>query len=88
MWGLKLADVEALKRKGKYTVIVFKEKLTKAELTPELRRDKKLSLCIQFDENIDRMAAKIRYTCHFLYLPNVMSAQLYVGYSWPFQIGI
>ena len=76
MWGLRLADTQALKRKRKYAVIIFKEKLTMAELTPELRTYKKLGLCIQFDENIDRMAAKIRYLSVFLNLTNVVLAQL------------
>ena len=82
MWGLKLADTQALKRKRKYTVIIFKEKLTLAELTPELRTYKKLGLCIQFDENIDRMAAKIRYISAFFQC----DFSTIVGYIWPIQM--
>ena len=61
MWGFKSADVEALKRKMTYIIIVLKDKLKLDDLTPELKTYYKLNLCVQFSKNIDKTIARIRY---------------------------
>ena len=60
MWGFKSADAEALKRKRTYSIIVFKDKLKTLELTPELKTYYKLYLCIKPNDNISKIAARIR----------------------------
>ena len=55
----KSADVESLRKK--HVVVIFKDKLDADELTPELQTYRKLRLCIQPEENIDKLIARIRY---------------------------
>ena len=61
MWGFKSADVEALKRKMTYIIIVLKDKLKLDNLTPELKTYYRLNLCVQSSENIDKITARIQY---------------------------
>ena len=56
----KSADVESLRKK--HVVVIFKDKLDADELTPELQTYRKLRLCIQPEENIDKLIARIRYS--------------------------
>ena len=55
----KSADAEALRKK--HVIVIFKDKLDVDELTPELQTYRKLRLCIQPEENIDKLIARIRY---------------------------
>ena len=61
MWGFKSADAETLKRKRTYSIIVSKDKLKTLELTPELKTYYKLNLCNKPNDNIRKIAARIRY---------------------------
>ena len=58
MWEFKSADVEALKRKMTYIIIVLKDKLKLDDLTPELKTYYRLN---QSSANIDKITARIRY---------------------------
>ena len=70
LWYFKAADAEALTKKK--IVVVFKEKLKMKELIPELRTYMKLRLCIQPENDINKMVARIRYV-------QLHNAQLLVG---------
>ena len=61
MWDFKSADTEATKRKN-YILIVFKDNIKVAELPPELKTYKKLNLCIHPSPNLDKIAARVRYS--------------------------
>ena len=60
MWDFKSADTEAVKRRKKYILLIFKERLAMNELTPEMKTYVKLRLCIQHSDNIDKLVARIR----------------------------
>ena len=69
MWDFKSSDTEAVKGRKNYVLIIFKEKIPMNELTPELRTYVKLRLCIQPSENVDKLAARIRYFSSFYDIP-------------------
>ena len=66
MWDFKSADVEAVKGRKNYILLVFKERLFMSELTPEMKTYVKLRLCIHHSNNTDKLTARIRFKSSFL----------------------
>ena len=56
----QLADAEAWNKKNNHIIVVFKEKLSTNELTPEILTYKTMGLCIECCKNSEELAAKIR----------------------------
>ena len=56
----RLADADALNKKKNHIILVFKEKLTANELTPEILTYKTMGLCIEHLQSPEEIAARIR----------------------------
>ena len=58
--SFQLADAEAWSKKKNNIIVVFKDKVVGNELTPEILTYKTMGLCIEYSNNMEEIAARIR----------------------------
>ena len=62
LWKFTSVDLMAQQKGSREKIIIiFIDKIKTSELTPELKTYRRLNLCIEPMENIEKLASKIRY---------------------------